>query len=958
VWAGALSSAAPAWAQSGGKGGDGEDGTTEFGDSSSFGEQVEVEPPKRGGDGQEGDLAPDAKHGILAGVVRNEAGEPVPDAQVVVLGRKERAMADHAGRYRLRLPPGVYAVRVYYPGFRTRRVEMLRIGAGASTQLGVRLERDGAARKEEVFVVQADADRTSAAGQLVLRRRSAAVSDALGGQDMARAPDRSAAEAARRVVGATLVDNRFVFVRGLGDRYTNSLLNNTPLPSPEPDVQAIPLDLFPTSVLSDITIFKTFTPDMPANFAGGSVRINTRSFPDKFLFRVTGTGGYNTQSTLRLRDSYAGGSTDWLATDDGGRSLPRELARSPRAVNQNYTPEQLERLGEGLNQKPRRFHSTRSLPNHALTVVAGDRYRAGNKGVWGWLASANYSRAYELRDEVQALFSSDVRDGQRFLIPTFDFRGRRSTETVRLGGLGSLAYEPSPDHRLALTTLFSRNADDEVLRLQGYEQDDGTDQRVLRARWLQRSLLFGQLRGEHELAATGASHVDWNVFVGEARRDEPNLAQSVYARAGDGRWAALQDDGLTHFFAKQKELLHGGGLDLTQRLATLSSGEAKLKMGTLLQRKARRFDSRRFRFVQQRGLGEAIFLPPEQLTDPQNIGPNGVLLDENTQFSDSYRAHEGIYAGYLMADTPLTRRVRVILGERLEYGRMTVDSYDPLLGGAPVSAGFQKADLLPSASVVLAMTDAMNLRASATQTVARPQFREIAPFEFASFFNAPMVKGNPDLGRARITNLDLRWEWFPSADEVLAASLFYKHFASPIEQTILPSSNITLTFENARAARNLGGELEARKRLGFVHGALRDVSVLANVAVVHSRVELADTSRLVVTTADRPLQGQSPFALNAALDFTPEKWGFFARLSYNVMGKRIAAVAKMPLPNIYEQPRHVLDASVGKELGQHLTLKASAQNLLNSPYLFRQQDRDTTRYTVGTSFLVSVSGGI
>jgi TonB-dependent receptor len=600
-----------------------------------------------------------------------------------------------------------------------------------------------------------------------------------------------------------------------------------------------------------------------------------------------------------------------------------------------------------LSQRGRALDPAVSPPNHTLSFVAGNRHQVAGRPL-GWLVAGSFGRRFDFREEKQALYYLD----NGALTPDFLFTGRRSTASTTVSSLGTASYELADGHRLGFTGLLARRTDDEVLTLRGFEEERKSNQTLSTARWIERSLLFGQLTGEHRV---GDGELRWQGFAGQARRSEPNFVQTVYEQRDDQPFAMRLDDGTTHFYASQREEIRGGGLDFEQPLDPAK--RVKLKAGALGQWKDRSFGARRFRYQQLRGPGcaELLLRPVDQVLAPGNFG-SCLFLDEATAPTDAYTAEQRVLAGYLLADVKLSSAVRLVAGTRLEDGRLTLQARDPFSSGAPpVVGGYARTDALPAVNVVVALSDRTNLRLAATRTVARPQLREVAPFGFQDFFNAVRVSGNPALDRSRITNLDARVEFFPTSEEVLAVSVFSKHFDQPIEATFRPASDPTRTFTNAKTARNLGAELEARRSLGFLTEALRRFSVVGNVSLVHSRVELDEKSKTLEGGEDRPLQGQAPWVVNLALDWQSPSEATRARLSYNVLGRRIDTVGFDRLPDIYEAPRHVVDLSVAQAIGAHLDLKLALENLLNAPFVFTQGDRETSRWTLGSTAWITVT---
>ncbi|UQA63775.1 TonB-dependent receptor [Polyangium aurulentum] len=879
---------------------------------------------------------PPAGKGVIWGVVSDaKTKETVIDAQVSIPGTSFKAIADYDGRYRLVLPPGTYELRVFYQEYKAQRVQNVRVEAGKVEKVDVALPKEEAAQ-EMVVEVEADPDRTSAVAQTLIRKNAAAAGDAVSAQEIARTPDRNAADAARRVVGASVVGQRYVFVRGLGDRYTNALLNGVPLPSTEPDRQAVPFDLFPTTVLSDLTIIKTFTPDMPGDFTGGSVRVATRELPERFTVSGTLHLGANTESTFGNRLTYAGSGTDWLGIDDGTRALPSgfpkyKVAKSAEKPDGTLvSSREVNELGRALN-RPMTTERTVTVPNMSGNVTLGDTLRFGTDHELGYTVALTYGRRFGVRrDEILRTFRIDKKTSPDLVLRN-DYRTETGLDLVSWGGFAGLTYRYAKDHKVSLVALHSRSSEKEAREIVGQSEEGGAG-RILydtRLRFVSRSLTFGQLAGVHELKRLNAATLDWNLTTSYATSDEPDTRENVYLEDnGRKAWQSTTLSGL-HFYANQAETAYGGGLNYTQPII---GGDAptRVKVGGLVQVRSRAFNARRLRYIPTAETKEeaaAYSLPADQLFTDEYIGP-ALTLAEYTRPSDTYEADQRVFSGYFMADASPRKWLRVVLGARIEAALQILDTVEKV--------ELSKVDLLPSAGLVFKTTEKSNLRMSVTRTVARPQLRELAPFTFTDYFGAREIQGNPELDRTTITNADLRFELFPTLAEVAAISVFYKDFQKPIEQIILPSPGGIISFQNAKGARNAGIELELRKNMGFAHPSLAGVGVLGNVTLVQSRVSIDETQTGIQTNNVRPLAGQSPYVVNAGLDYTNDGSGTRARILYNVFGRRIAQVGSHDLPDVYEQPRHLLDVTVAQRVGKFVDLKLSAENLLLAPVVFTQ----------------------
>lgn len=900
--------------------------------------------------------APAAGKSALAGVVRDDkTNEPLADAVITVLESKMATVADEEGRYRLELPKGTYTLRVVSEFHKVTRVSSVRIGKPGLVRLDIRVRPDEDAI-DEATQVEAEVERASASTQLLLRRNAGAAQDAVGAQDIARTPDRNAADAVRRVVGATVENNRYVVVRGLGDRYTNSMLGGSPLPSPEPDRQAVPLDMFPTLVLSDLVIRKTFTPDMPGDFAGGSLDIHTREMPGEFLLAGSLSAGLNSESTFKGRLGYPGGKFDWLGIDDGGRKLPRSVpdSRVSRLRPDGTVNPDLTALGRDING-PMESERVFNLPSGSGNIVLGDSYKVGKEGRIGYVLGAGYSRRFQNRNDetIRTYYVDTQRPGQ--LIRANDYRAETGSDTVTWSTLGTVGYTINKDHRLTGTGLYSRNAEKEARVIEGFNDDQQAEIRDERLRFINRQLMYTQLRGEHRLPDLGRGTLEWRLVWARATLTDPNLRETVYQRDAETGYSFREStQSGQHFYANQGETTRSAGLDWSQPVVKDVERPKLLKVGGSAALRGRSFTARRFRFLRTPGAPNEVFRQrPDALFVDENIGP-ALELTEATQPTDTYDATYNVFAGYAMGDLAVTDRLRFVFGERIESSKQTIDSFDPL---DPAAQGAQsslvRTDLLPAASAVFKVRSDVSVRASATQTVARPQLRELAPFIFSDFLGARETLGNPQLDRTKIVNLDARVEFYPAPTEVLALSVFHKEFKKPIEPVIIPTSRGVLSYQNADGATNTGIELEARKKLGFVHRVLTPFTFLGNFTVLYSRVALDRSKVGLLTNAERPLAGQSPFVLNAAIDYERESTGTRVRLLYNVLGARIAQVGLAGLPDTYEQPRHLVDLAIAQSVSKHLDVKATIENVLDAPYRFTvgddQSAETANRWTIGRS---------
>jgi outer membrane receptor protein involved in Fe transport len=922
-----------------------------------------------------------AQNGTLSGtVVDGDLRETLPGANVAVVGTSLGASADLDGAYRLSLPAGTYTVRYSFVGLETQLVNAVEVRAGATTELNVVLDV-GASTVE--LVVEADPiiEQNHDVGLDRLRAGSSAVSDAVSGETISQSGSSNAGDAMERVTGASVQGGRYVYVRGLGDRYANTQLNGSALPTADPDRRSVQFDLFPASFLENIVTLKTFTPDRPGSFSGGLVDITTRSFPDEFTASVSVSSGLSTQISpggTMLADPAAGVSLFGTAT---ALELPDALLDGTpfptigrnETFNVEASPERLAaiRANEALTD----YFSQRSVapvgeaadPNVSVAASVGNRVPVLGNDL-GFILGFTLDRGVGSYEEgVVGRYDVSGAEGSPRLRQSR--RDQRSTLESNVGGIGSVTYRLGSRNEIGLNTLFSRSAESQARIISGPaplpiggEGDTTTFVTDRVTGYTERQLLSGQLRGRHEIAVLAGLRAEWRASYAVTSLDEPDLRFFANANTADGfQIGGAGLNNTLHFFRESTESLGGLGLDLTLAPRSVLDLPVQIKVGGLYETTARDFRERRFEVLSEgltlTGEGPAAV---DSLYSPENSGvvdelpPNpfdpqqrttfviGNRLVDGTQPNNQYAGALDVGALYAMAEFPVFRGLRVIGGARLERTDLGIDVVD-LVTGAPVasedstfSGSIAETDLLPSLNLVYALSSRMNLRAAATRTLARPTFREIAPFESFDFVTDGPLIGNPDLDRTLITNLDLRWEWFNAPGSILAVSGYYKFLDRPIERVIVDIENNVNQFLNVDQATIFGAEFEARQRLAALGGpfgapVLRDLQFGGNLTVTRSEITIAEAElaerRFIDPDATdrRALQGQSPFLVN--LDLSYETAATTAGVYFNVFGRRLSRVG---VPDVFEDPAPQLDFVATQSVFDQFSLKLSVKNILGS----------------------------
>lgn len=888
--------------------------------------------------------AADGETGMVAGVVRDGFnGMTLPSAPVTVVSTGRTVFTELDGGFRVRAPAGPQEVRVSFGGY-TPRVLAVEVAAGETARLEVVLEMERFTEEVVVNAEAVEAELFTAEAQLVERQKAAAITDNLASEEMKENADSNAASAMKRVTGLTVVDNQYVFVRGLGERYSNTTLNGAVLPTTEPDKRVVPLDLFPTGLIESVSVVKSYLPDKPADFSGGLVEIDPLSFPSEPVLSFSLSQGMNSRTSFQDGLGYPGGARDWLGFDDGTRSLPagipnERVARTSRFTSAGFTPSELEALGESFAN----VWSPETTPirqNQSFSFVAGNSWDR-----FGAIVSGTWSESHQNQDEERTFYA--VSAGDLEVQNQYDFD--TTTSKTSTGLVGNLAYRFSGSHRMALENFYTHNSKNEARIFQGYNNDVGEDIRNTRLFWVEETIFSSTLSGEHFLPGLASSQLEWKATLSRAARDEPDLRETLYEFNPAVEDFVLADESQSGFrmFNDLDDEVRELGFDWSAFFTQWSGLPAMFKFGPSLTLRERDFRSRRFRLNPRIAGAVDLTAAPEEIFTPENIGSSYELREE-TRPTDTYGAEQTVTAAYGMLDLPLGRNLRVIGGVRVERSRQQVDTFDPFsTTSETITARLEDTDLLPGVNAVYALTDRTNLRASYSHTVNRPEFRELAPFEFTDVVGGRAVVGNPDLQRALIRNLDLRFETFSGAGEVLAASVFYKDFSNPIERIVQPTAQLRTSYTNAVGARNAGVELESRQQFGRLTGS-------ANYTYVDSRIELEAASGQVQTNLGRPLAGQSAHVFNLSADLDLPEIGGSVRVLYNYFGDRIVDAGSLGMPDIYEEGRGALDAVFSKKFASW-SLRASFDNLLDSEHRFTQGGKMQRTFGLGRSFSLSVS---
>ena len=908
---------------------------------------------------QNAELAPDAGASIggriVGRVVDAGTGAGLGSVSVAVLGGSAGALTGADGRFSIvNVPAGSVTLQVENLGYAVKQVSGVRVPAGGTVERVIELEPQ-AVRLGSISVAAAAA-RGSVNRALELQRSATGIVNSMSAEQISRSPDGDAAAALQRVSGVTVQDGKFVHVRGLGERYTTTSLNGARIPSPEPERRLVPLDLFPAGLLQSITTSKTFTPDQPGDFSGAQVDLQMREFPGERQHTYSLGFGWNERATGRTVPGAPTTGREWLGFAGSARQLPAGLVEAGNFQDRIVTQEDMNRYVGSLRHAwtPTRG---RGQPNGSLGASLGGTDPLFGQAI-SYLFSGTYSRGQEVQ---QAQLRAQARPGGApgSTEETDRYAGSTGRTSVLWGGLANLSTLLGEHTRLALSASYNRSADaegrSEVGRSENYGQ---LPLQVLRQKFVERDVLATQLEAEHQLFA--GHRADWSFTWSAVNRNEPDRSEFVYAMPEDPatgqlstpQWFSAATEGAVRTFAELSEHSLEGALNYRVPLNRDATGW--LKLGGLYRGTDRSAHSRAY------GISATQLPQAERERTPEEIFSAANTAPGTANFTVTPMAQGGAYAatdrllgGYAMGEIRLAERVRLTGGARVERSDVEVAA-EPTLGDVVVARPVYT-DVLPSLALAWDLGSTQSLRFSASQTLARPEYREVAEIQYREVIGGDVVRGNAALERTLIRNLDARWEWYPGAGEVVSVSVFGKRFDKPIERTYLGTSGTRIvTFVNAESATNYGVELEARKRLDILSESLEALSGFVNATVMKSEIRLPEDG-LAQTSRTRAMVGQAPYVLNAGLTWAPAESGQSATLLYNVVGEKIHSAAEAPLPEVRERARHNLDLSLRFALSRRLSAKLDAKNLLDSPVELRQGTVTRDTYRTGRGFAAGLS---
>ena len=906
-----------------------------------------------------------AQNGTISGSVLDDSnGRTLPGVSIIIKDLQLSASSNSEGKFILKnVPPGTYEVEFSYMGYKSKVISEVISTANEVTYLNTTLE-ESKNELTEVVITKTRAKSESVKSLLLMQKNNVSVSDGISAETIKRTPDKTTSDVLKRISGASIQDNKFVIIRGLNDRYNAAFLNGAPLPSSEPDRKAFSFDIFPSNMLDNLIITKTASPDLPGEFAGGVIQINTKSVPDKDFQSITVGSGYNTITTFQTQKTYAGSSTDWLGFDNGVRDLPASVPSTE--VFNSLTFNEKAAVAKSF-EYDWSIQDEKFKPNVNFQYTIGHHFDFKDK-VFGVLLSVLNNQTNNFNETLRNDYDNPDPTLPSVLISKF--KDNNYSQQVLTSGLANFSLKFNENHSISLKNIYSINSTDLVV--DRYGQKDVNDARFIDAnvRWFTSNKIYsGQFNGDHYFSAPKLKF-NWTGFYSNIDRSIPNLRRNIYsitdpsstipsetmpvAEIANGNGGPDYGGGM--FFSENNETISGGKLDLSRKFEIGSELINEFKIGGLFQSRSRDFFSRQLQYNTLTLGGNfdysLLTLPDASIFSNANMGVitpgvNGFTLYDASKFTDAYAAGSDLSAAYVMLDNRY-KSFRLVWGVRIEDYAQTLDAR--LTDTKYLAQKNKQTDILPSANLIFSIDKRQNLRLSFSKTLNRPEFRELAPFGFYDFTTQFFTQGNPDLKIATIDNWDFRYELYPGKGQIFSLSFFNKKFTNPIEiqQEV---NNKTVSYQNAASATNSGIELEFRTLLSSVFKSeemtlLDDLTLFSNLAVIKSNVDVSNLSS-GNPEKSRPLQGQSPYLFNAGLQYLNTGNGWALSANINKAGNRIAYASSEIKPAIWEKGRSFLDMQISKSFyNNKFELKFNIQNILAEDLIFYQNNyRNSVNYS-------------
>lgn len=865
-----------------------------------------------------------------------KSGEKIAYAYVVVEGTSMGAMSDTAGYFNLNLPSGKHQLKVSFMTHIAQVIEV-EVNNTSNITLNIALEPNNTL---EAVSISTERIKSSEEEVLVQMKEAPTVVTGVSSAQIAKSQDKDAAEVVRRIPGITIIDGRFIIIRGLSLRYNDVWINHGIAPSSESDSRAFSFDFVPSSMIENILVYKNFSADMPGDFAGGFVKIQTLDMPASNGFQVGYGIGFRTNSTFGKHLTYSKSGLDVIGAGSVTRSLPNNF---PTNLNNVDLAQQCNYAAQLPNNWS--INQRMAMPEQSLSFSFNNSMKIKNLTIanMAYLSYSYYDEHSTLENNQFGIYN--IKKSESTYNKRYNDTIYQENSKINLGY--NLCFFTQSGHKIRFKNLLQNIGMNRTGFREGMNYSNDYHEKSQEFLYRNRLTYATQLETTHKLNEDNTSQVEWAVSYAFVNNNEPdrrimdsrmntNESSPYY-----GMYRTMDND-VRRFFQHLTENSASANVNYNH-LFNLSKISIGIKTGIYAELKTRDFDARTFTYIKNLEndlTPEYFYLPYPEMFDPKYLNPNGFYLSEKTGKADSYHSLRNTNAAYALLSLDFFN-VSLHAGLRVEQSWLTLDSYTAD-GLSPVYVRQNSFHYYPSVNLSYTIKEKHIFRTAYGVTTNRPEFRELAPYVYYDFETFSYYEGNPNLKDATIHNVDLRYEFYPAKDEMISIGAFYKKFINPIENTYYHvGGQFQYTYMNANSAISYGLELDIRKSLDFMK--LKNFSLVLNASLLKSEVLFPDESIEI----DRAMQGQSPFIVNTGLYYDSKKLGLTFSVLYNIIGKRIIAVGQMNqnanenIPDVYQMPRHSLDASIQQKFGR-FKVYISAKNILNQKIIHTQIGSYTT----------------
>lgn len=941
-----------------------------------------------------------AQKGTIRGTVFDDAtGEALIGVSVQIKDTSIGAVTDFDGKFSISTSPGTYSLQISYISYQTVLIDGVVVKEGQVTLFdNIRLKEE--VQTLDAVVVTAEAIRSSESALLTVKKKAPNLMDGISAAKFRQIGDSDASEAVKRVTGVSVEGGKYVFVRGLGDRYTKTTLNSVDIPGLDPDRNSIQIDIFPTNLIDNMMVLKSSVAEMPADFTGGVVNIETKDFPDEKIFNVSASIGYNPSMHFK-KDffMYQGGKTDWLGFDDGTRGLPAMARTTPNSFPAPGTAssDQINTFLKGFNRNLA-TQTQNSFMDFSLGLSTANQKNFKNGNSLGYIFSTTYKSTTVLYDDVvYGEYQRPTFSNEYELVYATVQTGEQAERNVLLGSLAGLAFK-TPRSKYKLAALHLQNGESRAARL--FIDDNGSAVGKSGFTGFSDNLEYSQrgvtnilLNGEHYSDDRSFS-VDWRVSPTISKIVEPDIRKTAFTiTSSDTVFSPGAAGYPTRIWRNLDEINLVAKVDVKKEYK-LFGKPATLKVGASQVFKERDYEILQFN-VQFFGSQPEFDGNPDNVWRDEHLYPNGPVYlstgnaDPN---SNEFNSTVNNTAFYVSNQFQIVEKLKAVLGVRAEKFVQRHTGRDAIYASGNTQDGISlnnekvldALDFFPSTNFIYAINDNQNLRFSYSKTIARPSFKELSYAQILDpvsnrTFNGGLFRyadWDGNLRETRIDNIDLRWELFLKKGELFSISAFYKKFDAPIELVRIPEAQTTNEFQprNVGDGTVLGAEIEFRKSLDFVTGRLNNFYLSGNITLVESSIDMTATEfnsrknyqKNGQTVEDtREMSGQAPYMINLGLSYENNEAGIDGGLFYNVNGRTLTVVGGGLFPDVYYDPFHSLNLNMNKTFGKNKksVFSFSVNNILgdvkeNFFTGFRAENQYYTRFDPGTSFSFGFKYGI